>query len=803
MKIYLTIILILSITFSVFSQDLEKAYKYIKEENFEKAEKTLLKARKNRKEVLATRYGLALLLNSSGFKKKNNLRAYRNFKYVYNNYTKAKNKEELKSKYNITQKTAKKHMNEICRTAFEKLKSKSSVYELGLFVDIFRDSDLSKLIERRRDSIVFSNVDTTDFRDYQRFMIKYPESEFKPEAEKNFKTVWKSMYEEAAWYGEYKIIKDFEKEYPDYPFFDAKSDVNIELARKAAALNIPKGYKKENEAKYRAYIKTANSTETAYLALLTLINPHLKNKDYQTAVSILNDQKKHFKQNHKHKIDDLIKILSASGMSVKTTGISDKINTEGWEYAASVTADGEEVYFCGRNRAGNLIKGDEDVFMSVLKNNEWSEPIPINSINKAGSHEAPLSISRDGSRMLLYSNSDIFYTDKTELGWSAKKSFPEINDVMAWEADAMITADGNAIFFISDRKGNVGHYHEYSKDFHGRKSGNTDIYVSEKTKYGWSQPINIAGVVNTPFTERSPFLHSDMKTLYFSSDGHAGLGNLDVFMCKRLSDTSWTEWSKPVNLGKEINTPAEEYDYEISTDGKIAYFSSFKGGNFDIFYIELPKEIRPETVTTISGRILDKEGNRLYAVIKWENLETGEVIGFSKSDPKTGKYIIILPNGKNYGYFVEKTGYYPVSGNVDLRKLEVNQKIKKDIILISEEDIVSNKVAVPLKNLFFDFNKHIIKHESYPELNRLANFLKAYPDLEVEISGHTDNKGTDKYNLTLSESRALEIKNYLVSKGCKPDKLTAKGYGKEKPIASNETEEGRAANRRAEFRVLK
>ncbi len=802
MKLFSSIILIIIFSNTVFAQDIEKAFKYIKEENFEKAEKIITKAQKNRKEVLATRYCLALMLNNPKYKKKNNLRAYRNFKYVYNKYPKAKNKEELKKRYNITQESAKGNMNEICRTAYEKLKNKGSTYELDLFIDVFRESDLAKIIERRRDSLVFNNIDKNDFRDYQRFMIKYPESDFTPKAERKFKELWKGMYESAAWYGEYRILKDFEMEYPNYPFFDAQSDVNIELARKADALKIPQGYKKENEGRYKAYIKTANSTEMAYLALLMLINPHLKKKDYITAVRILNEQKKHFKQ-HKKRIEDLINILSATDLSVKTTGISDKINTDGWEYAASVTADGEEVYFCGQNRKDNLVKGIEDVFKSILENNEWSEPFPVNSINTPGGNEAPLSISGDGSRMLLYSDGNIFYTDKTEFGWSKKRLFPKINDIMAWEADAMITADGNAIFFISDRKGNIGHYHEYLKDFHGRKSGNTDVYVSEKTKYGWSEPINIGSIINTPFTERSPFLHSDMKTLYFSSDGHAGLGSLDVFMCKRLSDTSWIQWSKPVNLGKEINTVAKESDYEISTDGKIAYFSSFVGGDFDIFYVELPKEIRPETVTTISGRILDKSGNHLYAIIKWENLETGELVGFSKSDPTTGKYIIILPNGKNYGYFVEKPDYYPVSGNVDLRKVEVTQKIKKDIILISEEDIVNNKVAVPLKNLFFEYNKHTIKRESYPELNRFAKFLKSNSKLEVEISGHTDNKGTDKYNKTLSKNRALEIKNYLVEKGCDFNKLIAKGYGKEKPVASNDTEEGRAANRRVEFKVIK
>jgi len=310
-------------------------------------------------------------------------------------------------------------------------------------------------------------------------------------------------------------------------------------------------------------------------------------------------------------------------------------------------------------------------------------------------------------------------------------------------------------------------------------------------------------VINTPFSERSPFMHPDMKTMYFSSEGHGSLGRLDVYKTTRLSDTSWTQWSDPINMGKEINSFEDEYNYRISTDGSFAYFSTVKDYNYDIFTINLPEELRPKTVTTVTGKIKDQNGNMLYASVKWENLESGETIGDLNSDMKTGNYIIILPNGKNYGFFAEKANYYPVSGNIDLSEIKTNQTIERDIVLVSIDEIIKNNISVTLNNLFFDTNKYILKQESFPELKRFADFIKSHPELSAEISGYTDNKGTTEANLKLSQNRAEAVKNYLLSIGCENEKLTAKGFGADKPIENNETEQGRAKNRRVEFKIIK
>ena len=402
----------------------------------------------------------------------------------------------------------------------------------------------------------------------------------------------------------------------------------------------------------------------------------------------------------------------------------------------------------------------------------------------------------------MYANTDIYYSDKVATGWSIPRPFPSINGKGSWEADAMISSDGNAILFISDRKGNYGRLHKFGELYHGSHSGNSDIYVAFRTESGWSKPINLGGKVNTSYSERSPFLHPDMKTLYFSSEGHNSLGRLDVFKTERLSDSSWTEWSVPVNLGKEINSFGDEYDYKISTDGEYAFLSSLKSNNYDIYKMKLPKTFRPGYVAIVSGFITNKKGESIQANLKWENLKTGEVIGYSKSDLADGSYLIILPLGKNYGYFIEHPDYYPLSGNIDLSEQKDQIEIRKDFVLLSYVEIINEKIPIPLENVFFEFNKYELKSESFSELNRLINFINKNSGVKLEIGGHTDNVGTADYNKKLSEQRAKSVVAYLLAKGVEKSQLVAVGYGEVKPIEPNETKEGKAKNRRVEFRVL-
>jgi len=216
-----------------------------------------------------------------------------------------------------------------------------------------------------------------------------------------------------------------------------------------------------------------------------------------------------------------------------------------------------------------------------------------------------------------------------------------------------------------------------------------------------------------------------------------------------------------------------------------------------------------QNFATISGKILDKSGKPIAGYITLENLSTKQVITKCKINPNDGRYFIILPLGVNCGFYVEKQGYYPVSKTFDLTayNTESSEAVAlnktEDITLISIEEMAKENVAVAINNIFFDFDKAILKSESFPELDRLADLLKSNSGMLVEISGHTDNVGNASYNLTLSEQRAQSVIDYLVSKGCNKNNLIAKGYGDTKPITSNDSEDGRAKNRRVEFRILK
>jgi outer membrane protein OmpA-like peptidoglycan-associated protein len=320
----------------------------------------------------------------------------------------------------------------------------------------------------------------------------------------------------------------------------------------------------------------------------------------------------------------------------------------------------------------------------------------------------------------------------------------------------------------------------------------------------WDEPINLGSVINTPYCERTPFLHPDMKTLYFSSDGHGGLGGLDVYKSTRLADSCWNCWSEPVNLGKEINTESHDWGYKISTDGEKAYFSKGTRGEKtnDIYSLNLPMSMRPGMVATISGKLTNKANQAVEAEIVWEDLETGKVMGRSKADPKTGNYFVVLPLGKMYGYYVEKYGYYPMSDNVDLRKNLTPVKIQKDIVMLAIQDMIDQGIAVPITNLFFNTNESVILPYSIPELKRVAAIIKS-KNLKVEISGHTDNVGDAKKNQTLSENRAAAVKDFLIKEGFDASMLSTKGYGATKPVADNKTEIGRAKNRRVELRIVK
>lgn len=562
-----------------------------------------------------------------------------------------------------------------------------------------------------------------------------------------------------------------------------------EVALLGSSLELSVGYNPKKDSLYWKYMSLASNKDLAFSTLQTVIAPAVIEKKWNEALFLVEKAMPLFGSQNK-KVANLYDVLKAPAeiLDIKTLG--NKVNTNsGDEYVPIISADNRYLYFCGSKRRDN--EGGEDIFISENKEGVWQNPQIIKQLATPG-NDAPLSISTDGTRLLLFINGDIYYSMRTATGWGAQIAFPAPINSAEWEGDAMLTSDGKALLFVSKRAGgqNPIYYDQ-------------DIYISVKTEDGWGEPINLGKTINSRFIERSPYLHSDMKTLYFSSAGHGGLGDLDVYMSKRLNDSTWTEWSEPVNVGKEINSVGQDWGYRVTTSGEKAYFSMVNSSdNHDLFTLTLPMRLRPYNVATLSGYIVDLSRNPISGTIRWEDLEIGTVIGESKSDPRDGSFFVVLPLGKRYGYYAEKEGHFPVSRNIDLTK-EVKAATQVDTIVLSSYELLVNKdYTVPINNLFFDVDRDEILPSSYAELNRIAQIIND-KGFRIEISGHTDNSGTKEHNVSLSLRRANAVANYLATKGIFMRAMTTVGYGDEKPVAPNTTEEGKARNRRVELKFVK
>jgi OmpA-OmpF porin, OOP family len=314
----------------------------------------------------------------------------------------------------------------------------------------------------------------------------------------------------------------------------------------------------------------------------------------------------------------------------------------------------------------------------------------------------------------------------------------------------------------------------------------------------WTEPRNIGGIVNSKEADITPFLAPDGTTLYFSSGRPGGFGNNDVYVTRRL-DSTWRNWSEPKNLGYPINTPGWDAYYTVPASGEYAYLvSTLDGyGKSDIFRIRLPKELAPAPVLLVIGTVKDVKGNVVPARVMYERLSDHKQLGTAYANPKTGEFTLALPAGEQYGFRAEHDGYYPQSENLDLRSLEQYTEVRKDLVLAP---IVSG-TTVRLNNLFFDYDKAVLRQESNAEILRLVEFMKSNPSMRIEISGHTDGRGADEYNLELSQRRADAVVRALEAAGIEASRLVARGYGKRRPIDTNDTEEGRQNNRRVEFTI--
>lgn len=479
------------------------------------------------------------------------------------------------------------------------------------------------------------------------------------------------------------------------------------------------------------------------------------------------------------------------------------INSEHPEYFPSFTVDGKTILFTRQLSSQESPIGYNEDFYIAHKNEkgEWERAKNIGQpINTALNEGAP-SLSADGNILFFtacelygdyggkrtgYGSCDIFITAKGKNNkWSEPQNLgPPIN-TNHWETQPSFSSDGKTLYFVRGMR-----------DRSGKQNG--DIYTSILTDEGWSKPKPLSNVINTPGNEESVFIHPDGKTLYFSSDGHPGMGGLDIFVSKKDQEGNW---STPINLGYPINTHKDENSLIVSPDGRIAYFASDREGGYgdlDLYTFELTKELQAEPVNYFAGRVYDKESKRtLSARFELIDLKNGKTTVQSYSNPD-GEFLIALPIGKDYALNVEHDGYLFFSENFSMSANISNEPYHKDVPLSPIK--VGEKII--LKNIFFETAKYALKDESKVELNKVVHFLKKNTSVKIEVSGHTDSVGGDKDNQILSQNRANSVVEYLKSKGIEPHRIIAEGYGKTMPIADNNTSEGRAQNRRTEFKIL-
>jgi outer membrane protein OmpA-like peptidoglycan-associated protein/tetratricopeptide (TPR) repeat protein len=522
--------------------------------------------------------------------------------------------------------------------------------------------------------------------------------------------------------------------------------------------------------------------------------------------------------------------LSQNELNVVIENLGTDVNTPYNDYSPIISADGNTLIFTS-NRTDDPAKAKananyEDIFVSYKKGNSWTPPKLISSNINIKYNDAAASLAPDGKTLFLYyeeGEGDIYTSTLNGEEWSKPEPLNKnINTSMFWETCASVSADGKKLFFASNRPGGIGEL---------------DLYVSQLDAKGqWGKATNLGPVINTPDNEDSPFIHHDGVTLYFSSDGHPRLGNSDIF----FSEFKNNKWSKPENMGYPLNS--WEYDgfFTLSPDKKKGYFSTVKEGGLgdaDIYSIaflepkykpkpkpvvakvaeekvkpDLPKSeefVDPmiqvhkdmKVVTLLRGKVIDETNAApLAAVVSLVNNETNQVLTKINVNPTTGEFELIIPHGGNYGVATEKSGYLFNSINFNLPQFAEYQEIDTHIIMVRAE--IGSKVV--LKNIFFDVGKADLKTESIAEVENIRELLLANTALKVQINGHTDNSGNAATNKTLSLKRASAVVTYLTQKGIAATRLSAKGYGSERPIVSNDDEEGgRAINRRTEIEIIK
>ncbi len=618
----------------------------------------------------------------------------------------------------------------------------------------------------------------------------------------------------------------------------------------------------------RAYQIEVRNNPSAYF---NMAKAYFALQEFDNAIQALENYKKNDPKADNSTADKWLELLRREDQPVKIENLGERFNTPESELVPRVTADGKTLFFLSDDREGGL--GGEDIwYCSRNDDGTWSDPKNFTAMNTS-SNEGILAISPDGGVAILFGHytgsfggGDLFYSVKTENGWSYPCNLGGTINTKKWESLASLSPDGKTLIYSTT----------------GRDGeGNSDLWVTQLTETGWTTPKNLGKTINTQKNEKWPFIAADGKTVYFSSNGHFGFGGSDLFMVKRLDDT-WTNWSEPVNMGRYINTLNDDADFSVTGSGIKGFITRTNMpdgyGSSDIYQFYLPLQFRPEQVYNVYGRVNDENDSNAHVNIRYYEFGTDNEVAKTSTDAADGMYTVALQKGKKYDVVIDMKGYLYFSTVLDLsdpdllRKKEpfhLKLKSKQEEVdrIQSELDAENAKLKEALNsgseniqeafdrvetilrrykkaiadlehamaeakfqwmeeegqslNIRQDYTLQTAKVGAKFELKNIffdfgkttlrkdseAELDKLYAimsksEIVIELGGHTDSIGSEEANQRLSQDRVNSVRNYLVNKGIDPGRLKAVGYGETQPVASNSSEEGRALNRRVEVKIL-
>lgn len=457
------------------------------------------------------------------------------------------------------------------------------------------------------------------------------------------------------------------------------------------------------------------------------------------------------------------------------------------QYFPVLTADQKTLIFVRR-------QDNEDLMVSTKNEaGRWQAPVSISEHINTTFNEGTCSISADGRKLVFtscmgrkgYGSCDLYESIKVGDVWSKPKNMGKSINSTAWDSQPALSADGRTLYFVSNRKGGYGR---------------RDIYVSFLNDNGtWTTPENAGVDINTPYDDISPFIHPNGQRLYFATDGRLGFGGFDIYFAEKQEEG----WSKPINFGYPINTHNDEVSMFISSDGRKGYYSheEKQGESFvsTLYEIDVPASMQVEHKSTyVFGRVMDKTNKKpLKASVSLIDLATETLIEKVASDSVTGNYLIVLTQGKTYGLFAEAESYLFTSKNFNLTN-ELLHPVEVNLLMMP----LKTGAKMVLNNIFFGYNSYELTPASETELNKVIMLLKANPNINIKITGYTDNVGSAAFNLKLSSQRSKAVFDYLSNNGVPTKRMAYIGLGATQFVANNSTEQGRALNRRIEFEVV-